>query len=70
MPSPAIPQGAPGVPNAGWEPGPGPAQAPGQVPAQGQGSPPPGAPRAKGPTTFAEMGIQGVKLEEKECVIM
>ncbi|KAF8843893.1 HCP-like protein [Paxillus ammoniavirescens] len=25
---------------------------------------------AKGPTTFAEMGIQGVKLEEKECIIM
>lgn len=25
---------------------------------------------ARGPTTFAEMGIQGVKLEEKECVIM
>ena len=27
-------------------------------------------PAAKGPTTFAEMGIQGVKLEEKVCVIM
>ena len=26
--------------------------------------------RSKGPTTFAEMGIQGVRLEEKECVIM
>lgn len=24
----------------------------------------------RGPSTFAEMGIQGVKLEEKECVIM
>ena len=32
--------------------------------------PPPQRPAAKGPTTFAEMGIQGVKLEEKECVIM
>ena len=30
----------------------------------------PQRPAAKGPTTFAEMGIQGVKLEEKECVIM
>ena len=33
-------------------------------------APPPQRPAAKGPTTFAEMGIQGVKLEEKECVIM
>ncbi|KAH7886822.1 HCP-like protein [Phlebopus sp. FC_14] len=24
----------------------------------------------KGPTTFAEMGIQGARLEEKECIIM
>jgi len=24
----------------------------------------------KGPATFAEMGIQGVKAEDKECVIM
>ena len=32
--------------------------------------PPPQRPAAKGPTTFAEMGIQGVKLEEKVCVIM
>ncbi|KAG9313607.1 HCP-like protein [Chiua virens] len=31
---------------------------------------PPARSAAKGPTTFAEMGIQGVKLEEKECVIM
>ena len=30
-------------------------------------APPPQRPAAKGPTTFAEMGIQGVKLEEKEC---
>ena len=29
---------------------------------------PPQRPAAKGPTTFAEMSIQGVKLEEKECV--
>jgi len=33
-------------------------------------APPPQRPAGKGPTTFAEMGIQGVKLEEKECVIM
>jgi hypothetical protein len=32
--------------------------------------PPPQRAAGKGPTTFAEMGIQGVKLEEKECVIM
>lgn len=25
---------------------------------------------SKGPTTFAEMGIQGAKAEDKECVIM
>ncbi|KAF8875033.1 hypothetical protein BD779DRAFT_1678416 [Infundibulicybe gibba] len=47
----------------------------------GAGGPPPAAPApvstpkpAKpgkpGPTTFAEMGIQGAKAEEKECVIM
>ena len=29
---------------------------------------PPQRAAAKGPTTFAEMSIQGVKLEEKECV--
>jgi hypothetical protein len=27
-------------------------------------------PVPKPPTTFAEMGIQGAKLEDKECVIM
>jgi hypothetical protein len=32
--------------------------------------PAPARSSAKGPTTFAEMGIQGVKLEEKECIIM
>ncbi|KIJ61884.1 hypothetical protein HYDPIDRAFT_95685 [Hydnomerulius pinastri MD-312] len=32
--------------------------------------PPPSRPAVKGPTTFAEMGIQGAKLEEKECIIM
>ena len=31
---------------------------------------PPGQRLHRGPSTFAEMGIQGVKLEEKECVIM
>ncbi|KIK76997.1 hypothetical protein PAXRUDRAFT_168151 [Paxillus rubicundulus Ve08.2h10] len=36
----------------------------------GEGLRPAGRPPAKGPTTFAEMGIQGVKLEEKECIIM
>ena len=40
---------------------------------QGQGAPqapPPQNPAVKDPTTFAEMGVQGVTLEEKECVIM
>ncbi|KAH0835866.1 HCP-like protein [Lanmaoa asiatica] len=36
----------------------------------GGDAPPPARQQVKGPTTFAEMGIQGVKLEEKECVIM
>ena len=31
---------------------------------------PPERAAAKGATTFAEMGIQGMKPEEKECVIM
>lgn len=31
---------------------------------------PPARQAARGPTTFAEMGIQGAKLEQKECVIM
>lgn len=47
-------------------------------PPQAQGSPGDRAPTPqaarptgpKPPTTFAEMGIQGAKLEEKECVIM
>ena len=25
---------------------------------------------SKGPTTFAEMGFQGAKAEDKECIIM
>lgn len=51
---------------------PSPAMPPGGTQDQdGPGSqPPPARPAAKGPTTFAEMGIQGVKLEEKECLIM
>jgi hypothetical protein len=36
----------------------------------GASQPPPQRAAGKDPTTFAEMGIQGVKLEEKECVIM
>lgn len=50
---------APPVPNAGGPP---------------EDTPPPSRapqrPAAKGPATFAEMGIQGAKLEEKECIIM
>ena len=54
MPSPALPPDMEGPGGQG----------------QGASQPPPQRPAAKGPTTFAEMGIQGVKLEEKECVIM
>jgi hypothetical protein len=38
----------------------------------GVSQPPPQRTTAKGPTTFADMGIgiQGVKLEQKVCVIM
>jgi len=47
------------VPNAGGPP---------------EDTPPPSKvpqrPAGKGPATFAEMGIQGAKLEEKECIIM
>lgn len=53
------------------------APAAGGLPTQGGlegsgGVPPPSKqrPTAKGPSTFAEMGIQGARLEEKECVIM
>ncbi|EIN13641.1 HCP-like protein [Punctularia strigosozonata HHB-11173 SS5] len=34
------------------------------------GSPAPDRPKPAGPTTFAEMGIQSGKLEDKECIIM
>ncbi|KAF8137269.1 HCP-like protein [Boletus edulis] len=55
LPSPALPASGPdGDGDANGGPG--------------QTAPP--LPRAKAPTTFAEMGIQGVKLEEKDCVIM
>ncbi|KAG0706871.1 HCP-like protein [Suillus ampliporus] len=56
-----------------------PGQRQGSAPPQAQGppagdrAPTPQAARSSGPkppTTFAEMGIQGAKLEEKECVIM
>lgn len=52
------------------------APSPGGMPTQtgpeGSGVQPPSKqrPAAKGPSTFAEMGIQGARLEEKECVIM
>ena len=39
-----------------------------QTPAPGPGTP--SASAVKKPQTFAEMGIQGAKVEEKECVIM
>ncbi|KAH7906763.1 HCP-like protein [Hygrophoropsis aurantiaca] len=39
----------------------------GEVPGPAASPRPPGQ---KAPTTFAEMGIQGAKLEDKECVIM
>lgn len=48
--------------------GQGPPQAQAQVP--GDRAPTPQAAARKPPTTFAEMGIQGAKLEEKDCVIM
>lgn len=45
-----------------------------QGPPQGYGGPQqqqqPQPPRRTGPTTFAEMGIQAAKAEEKECIIM
>ncbi|KAG1726342.1 HCP-like protein [Suillus paluster] len=50
-----------------------PAQAQGPLGADRDRTPTPQAARAPGSkpaTTFAEMGIQGAKLEEKECVIM
>jgi hypothetical protein len=50
-----------------------PALPPGVPDMEGPGASQPAPPQraaGKGPTTFAEMAIQGVKLEEKECVIM
>ncbi|KIK36716.1 hypothetical protein CY34DRAFT_811059 [Suillus luteus UH-Slu-Lm8-n1] len=64
---------------AGRPPGQRQGSGPPQGQAQVQGAPsdraptPQGAtrpPGSKPPTTFAEMGIQGAKLEEKECIIM
>lgn len=54
-------------PGAASAPGPGPSQSP----AVGSPLPTPavGPPR-KGPQTFAEMGINTAKVEEKECIIM
>lgn len=70
-PSYARPAGRPPVQRAGSVPSPVTAQGgPQDVDINGPQQPPPARSSGKGPTTFAEMGIQGVKLEEKECVIM
>ena len=49
---------------------PSPALPPGRPDMEGASQPLPQRPAAKGLKMFAEMGIQGVKLEEKECMIM
>jgi hypothetical protein len=69
-PSYARPVGRPPGQRTGSMPSP--ALPPGGPDMEGAGAsqPPPQRAAGKGPTTFAEMGIQGVKLEEKECVIM
>lgn len=70
-PSYVRPAGRPPGQRAGSIPSPAPPQGgPQDVNGDIHQQPLPGRQTAKGPTTFAEMGIQGVKLEEKECVIM
>ncbi|KAL0579576.1 hypothetical protein V5O48_002414 [Marasmius crinis-equi] len=56
-------------PGSSGAPHPGPGSRPGSA---GVGGPEGGSQRPKppGPQTFAEMGIQGAKAEDKECVIM
>lgn len=70
-PSYARPAGRPPGQRAGSIPSPAlPQGGPQDQDVDGGSQPPPARAAVKGPTTFAEMGIQGVKLEEKECVIM
>ncbi|KAG8216706.1 HCP-like protein [Butyriboletus roseoflavus] len=70
-PSYARQAGRPPGQRTGSMPSPAPPQGgPQDMDGEASQQPPPGRHPPKGPTTFAEMGIQGVKLEEKECVIM
>ncbi len=59
---------------AGPGPGPGPSSSRPQRPGRVAGGAPvaaePSKPQKTGPTTFAEMGIQGAKAEKNDCVIM
>ncbi|KAK1219387.1 hypothetical protein PQX77_017912 [Marasmius sp. AFHP31] len=70
-----VPSAGPGI-SGGYGPRPGSSGGPGSRPGSAGGPGPhgneaaPPRPKPSGPQTFAEMGIQGAKAEDKECVIM